>query len=78
MLEVKRHGAAGATALQRRELKDWFEAGAVSAVVRSLDDVKLLVGFLLSDGVSARGIARGAVDFGGSWEMRPVFQDGGV
>lgn len=43
MLEVKRPGMAGATELQRRELQTWHNAGAVAAVVRSVDDARLLV-----------------------------------
>lgn len=43
MLEVKRPGGAGATDLQRRELRTWHDTGAVCAVVRSLTHAKVLV-----------------------------------
>lgn len=42
-LEVKAPGAAGATRLQRRRLDQWAQAGAVTGVVESVDDVRWLL-----------------------------------
>jgi len=65
MLEVKRPDGKGATDLQRAELARWHAAGAVCAVVRSVDDVKLLVEAVSSEFVEPMVL----VDVGKSWDM---------
>lgn len=61
MLEVKRPGGKGATELQCQELQRWYDAGAVCAVVRSVDEVMRLVELMRSQPLGP-GMARAVVD----------------
>jgi Holliday junction resolvase len=45
-LEVKKNEKEKPTKLQLHELKKWEEAGAISAVVRSLEEVKQIIKIL--------------------------------
>lgn len=71
MLEVKRPGGKGATDLQRQELQRWHNAGAVCAVVRSVDDARRIVAWVCSAGWS-KTCQPDWIDVGGSWDLHPV------